>query len=184
MSNMTDLFMSHPGLNGQDRRYMVDGFFPANPTTPSTQQAALGTDVTAVRVFDGVGLVRMPEEDGAEPGFVFQHAAADDVVLVNEAGYLLAGQERYIDRIASVNLRTNAIELSVVAAASAADGAGATPTNAAIEAAVGLGRRPWMRLYGCRIRRTADAVIAVTWDFTRRPLGVYRADAAKHTSLR
>ena len=183
MANMTDLFLSHPGLPGQVRRYLVEGLWPAAPTTPSAQGAGVA-GVCAVRISEDNGLIRLPAEDGAESGHVLQRAATDDVVLVNEASYLQVGQERRLDRVATLDLSDDSLSLQVVSGAAAADGAGAYPTNAEIEAAVGFGRRPWARLYGVRIRRTADIVLAITYDFTRRPLGVYRAGAAKHTSLR
>lgn len=187
--NKTDLFLSHPGLPGDAKRYSVEQLFPAAPTTPSAQQAALGGNATTIRMFEGQGLMRMPGFDGQEPGLVVQHDAADDVVLINaEVAWLALGQERRFDRVAVLNMN-GTFDLANVVGAAALDGAGAYPTDAAIEAQVagvvgGEGHLPWMRLYGVRVRRTADAVIAVTVDYTRRPLGVYRSGSIKHTALR
>ena len=191
MANRTDLFLSHPGLPGDAKRYAVEQLLPAAPTTPSAQTATAfpASNATTIRAFEGQGLLRMPGFDGQEPGLVVQHDAADDVVLLNgEIAWLAIGQERRFDRVAVLNMN-GTIDLTIVSGAAALDGAGAYPTDAAIEATVagvvgGEGHLPWMRLYGVRVRRTADAVIAVTFDYTRRPLGVYRAGSIKHTSLR
>jgi hypothetical protein len=181
MANKLDLFMSHSGLAEDLNRYLVQGVIPAAPTTPSTQGAGIGGACT-IRVFEGAGLLHLPSIDGLDTGRTVQSDAIDDVVKVNAVvGYLLLGQERRFDVVGVEDL-AGQIRKQTVHADAAVDGLGQWPTAAQIQTAIGSVRVPWMRLYGVRVRRLADAVLTITYDYTRRPLGVTRPGGVQHTS--
>jgi len=162
-------------------RYLARGVYPSLATTASTQGAgALG--VASIRVNETAGLLRMPaivpeiergnlwETD--DDGVVAQRAATADVLLHNAAVLCLQTQERRITRVAWFDVANGAIAYANVLGDAAADGASVEATDAQILAALGNVNFPWMRLYDVLVRRTADVVLVLTYDFTRRPLGV------------
>ena len=168
-------------------RYIAQGIIPSAPTTASSQ-AAGANGATALRVNETAGFVRMPKATYSadiakatqrwgvdENGIVAQRAAQTDLVLVNvnTPAWLAQGQERWLSRIAYYDVENGVVAYTNVAGAAAADGAAAYPTDAEIATALGGTHIPWTRLYGIKVRRTADTTLAITYDAIERPLGVH-----------
>src|SRR3990167_3121057 len=177
-------------FSGTMGRYKVDVLYAGDPTTASTQGAG-ATGVTAVRVNETAGVVRMPaarfESDKRtwnvdEDGVLAARAANADLVLVDtgvgDPSYLAQGQERWLVRVAYHDLQSGGISYATVDGNAAADDEAVYPTAQEIADAIGGGESGsgdnmvWMKIYGVQVRRTGDQVLAITIDNLERPIGV------------
>jgi len=185
MSNKLDKYIGNPGLAGDLNRYYLDGVMIEVGTSGYVQGAGAGGN-TRVRVDINPGLIRLPGADGDDANPVLSEiAAAADVDAINAVVPLLAGQDMFVDQVYYRHFTTGVLTRAFVLGTPAADGTSVPPTNAQVTAAVG-DRNPWLRVARIRVRRTGDAVLAVTFDNTVRPLGVQRAlvsgAVVRHTS--
>jgi len=171
-------------------RYKVDGVIPGVATTPSAQGAGAG-GLTVVRVNETAGLLRVPkavfQADKRtwivdDKGPVLARGAQVDTVLANANGWVTLNQERYAALIAYYDVGNDTVAVTPVAGDAAAFGAAASPTTAQIEAAVGGSHVPWMMVYRVRVRRTGDVVLALQYEFDKRPMGIQRADGERFSA--
>lgn len=147
-------------VDGFNDRLMTGGLVKV-ATTVSTQAAGAAATAWRVNVDAVVAVV-----DGVTKELVNQV----DVVIHSATQYLVNGQSA----IAAVVLKVAAdgtASIVTVKGTAATTGTQVAPTDAAIQTAVGAGL-PWLKLGETTLSRTADTVVAQTWDNTKRDVGL------------
>jgi hypothetical protein len=189
---MLDYYHGRKQGMGALGRYLASGIYAGAPTTASSQGAG-ANGATAVRTNETPGFVRLPvprfNADKQtwmvdDAGVVSAANATVDHVIVNQSNpsYCQVGQDRRFYRVVWVG-PNGAVNVATVSGAAAVDGSAVYPTLAQVQSAVGGAHIPFLVLFGGRVRRTGDVVVAVTLDSTLRPLGVPRGGSTFGTHL-